>query len=33
MRWLVDRVVRDEWFGATVLPQLHVTLWGNQRGV
>jgi 7-carboxy-7-deazaguanine synthase len=33
MRWLVDRVVGDGWFAATVLPQLHVTLWGNQRGV
>ena len=33
MRWLVDRVVGDGWFTATVLPQLHVTLWGNQRGV
>jgi len=33
MRWLVDRVVADGWFSATVLPQLHVTLWGNRRGV
>jgi 7-carboxy-7-deazaguanine synthase len=33
MRWLVDRVVGDGWFDAHVLPQLHVTLWGNQRGV
>ncbi|MFB9149280.1 7-carboxy-7-deazaguanine synthase QueE [Roseovarius ramblicola] len=33
MRWLVERVVADGWFAATVLPQLHVTLWGNRRGV
>lgn len=33
MRWIVDRVAGDEWFSATVLPQLHVMLWGNQRGV
>lgn len=33
MRWLVDRVVADGWFNATVLPQLHVMLWGNRRGV
>ncbi|WP_101068575.1 7-carboxy-7-deazaguanine synthase QueE [Roseovarius salinarum] len=33
MRWLVDRVVQDGWFGARVLPQLHVMLWGNKRGV
>ena len=33
MRWLVDRVSADRWFDATVLPQLHVMLWGNKRGV
>lgn len=33
MRWLVDRVVADRWFAAHVLPQLHVLLWGNKRGV
>lgn len=33
MRWLVDRVMADRWFGARVLPQLHVMLWGNRRGV
>jgi 7-carboxy-7-deazaguanine synthase len=31
--WLVERVLADRWFEATVLPQLHVTLWGNARGV
>ena len=33
MRWLVDRVTADGWFQARVLPQLHVALWGNKRGV
>ncbi|WEX75458.1 7-carboxy-7-deazaguanine synthase QueE [Sinorhizobium numidicum] len=33
MRWLVGRVTEDKWFGAHVLPQLHVLLWGNKRGV
>ncbi|MCC6598625.1 MAG: 7-carboxy-7-deazaguanine synthase QueE [Alphaproteobacteria bacterium] len=33
MRWLADSVAKDRWFSATVLPQLHVMLWGNQRGV
>jgi 7-carboxy-7-deazaguanine synthase len=33
MRWLVERVMQDRWFDARVLPQLHVTLWGNKRGV
>ncbi|UWU23712.1 7-carboxy-7-deazaguanine synthase QueE (plasmid) [Rhizobium sp. CB3060] len=33
MRWLVDKVTSDRWFEARVLPQLHVLLWGNKRGV
>lgn len=33
MHWLVDRVVAEGWFEAVVLPQLHVLLWGNRRGV
>ncbi|TIS18824.1 MAG: 7-carboxy-7-deazaguanine synthase QueE [Mesorhizobium sp.] len=33
MEWLVERVIRDSWFEARVLPQLHVLLWGNKRGV
>jgi len=27
------KVTADRWFGATVLPQLHVLAWGNKRGV
>ncbi|WFS00037.1 7-carboxy-7-deazaguanine synthase QueE [Rhizobium tumorigenes] len=33
MLWLIDRVTEDGWFAARVLPQLHVILWGNRRGV
>jgi 7-carboxy-7-deazaguanine synthase len=33
MHWLVDKVTDDRWFDARVLPQLHVMLWGNRRGV
>jgi len=33
MRWLVDKVGDDRWFEARVLPQLHVLIWGNRRGV
>lgn len=33
MLWLVDRVTEEQWFEARVLPQLHVLLWGNKRGV
>ncbi len=33
LRWLAERVIEDRWFAATVLPQLHVMLWGNARGV
>ena len=31
--WLVERVTGDGWFRPRVLPQLHVLLWGNKRGV
>ncbi|NLS03734.1 7-carboxy-7-deazaguanine synthase QueE [Rhizobium sp. P32RR-XVIII] len=33
MLWLVNKVTEDRWFEARVLPQLHVLLWGNKRGV
>lgn len=33
MVWLVDKVSGDRWFNVRVLPQLHVLLWGNKRGV
>ena len=33
LRWLVDKVSRDRWFNARVLPQLHVLIWNNERGV
>ena len=33
MLWLIDKVNQDQWFDAHVLPQLHVMLWGNKRGV
>lgn len=33
MRWLVERVTAQKWYAARVLPQLHVSLWGNKRGV
>jgi 7-carboxy-7-deazaguanine synthase len=33
MRWLVEKTIADGWFAATVLPQLHVLIWGNKRGV
>lgn len=33
MIWLVGKVTEDRWFEARVLPQLHVLLWGNRRGV
>ena len=31
--WLVEKVIADGWNEATVLPQLHVLIWGNKRGV
>jgi len=33
MLWLIDKVTAEGWFSARVLPQLHVILWGNRRGV
>ena len=30
---LVEEVMQRGWFDATVLPQLHVYLWGNEKGV
>ncbi len=33
MLWLIDRALADGWHAARILPQLHVTLWGNKRGV
>jgi 7-carboxy-7-deazaguanine synthase len=33
LRWLSDKVLSDCWYTATVLPQLHVLLYGNRRGI
>ncbi len=33
MLWLIDTVMQDKWFDVRVLPQLHVMLWGNKKGV
>ncbi len=33
MHWLVEKTVSDHWFRPRILPQLHVLLWGNKRGV
>jgi 7-carboxy-7-deazaguanine synthase len=31
--WLIQRVIQDQWYNVTVLPQMHAILWGNKRGV
>ncbi|MBO9474566.1 7-carboxy-7-deazaguanine synthase QueE [Shimia sp. R10_1] len=33
LEWLIDKVVAAGWFAPRVLPQLHVMVWGNKRGV
>jgi 7-carboxy-7-deazaguanine synthase len=33
MDWLIQRVMAEKWYNVRVLPQLHVLLWGNKRGV
>jgi 7-carboxy-7-deazaguanine synthase len=32
-RWLLEKASGDRWFDTTILPQLHVYVWGNKRGV
>ncbi|MCE5975225.1 7-carboxy-7-deazaguanine synthase QueE [Sinirhodobacter sp. WL0062] len=31
--WLIEKVTGDGWFAPHVLPQLHMLVWGNKRGV
>ena len=31
--WLIDKTLGDRWYSPTILPQLHVLVWGNKRGV
>ncbi len=31
--WLVERAMADGWFAPRILPQMHVLIWGNRRGV
>ncbi len=33
MDWLIQKALDDQWYDATILPQLHVILWGNKRAV
>lgn len=32
LQWLICETLAARWFEARVLPQLHVQLWGNERG-
>ncbi len=31
--WLTELTMADRWFAPRILPQLHVLIWGNKRGV
>lgn len=31
--WLIEKTLGDRWYTPTILPQLHVLIWGNKRGV
>ncbi|MEO6909031.1 MAG: 7-carboxy-7-deazaguanine synthase QueE [Abditibacteriaceae bacterium] len=31
--WLLKKVIDDNWQNVTILPQMHVMLWGKKRGV
>jgi 7-carboxy-7-deazaguanine synthase len=33
VEWLLEKCARDRWLDVTILPQLHVLLWGAKRGV
>lgn len=33
LSWLIERAKQDHWNEVRILPQLHVLLWGDQRGV
>ncbi|MDE4098663.1 MULTISPECIES: 7-carboxy-7-deazaguanine synthase QueE [Rhodobacterales] len=33
LEWLNERAMTDGWFAPRILPQLHVLIWGNKRGV
>lgn len=33
VEWLIEKVARDGWNEAVILPQIHVLLWGQKRGV
>ena len=33
LEWLTERAMTDGWFTPRILPQLHVLIWGNKRGV
>jgi 7-carboxy-7-deazaguanine synthase len=33
LRWLSERALSDGWHNVTVLPQLHILIYGNRRGV
>ncbi|BCM90652.1 7-carboxy-7-deazaguanine synthase [Abditibacteriota bacterium] len=33
IEWLIEKAARDGWNEAVILPQIHVLLWGQKRGV
>ncbi len=33
LEWLIDKTLSVGWFTPRILPQLHVLVWGNKRGV
>ncbi|WOI57719.1 7-carboxy-7-deazaguanine synthase QueE [Palleronia sp. LCG004] len=33
LAWLTETAMADRWFAPRILPQLHVLIWGNRRGV
>jgi 7-carboxy-7-deazaguanine synthase len=33
LKWIMQRCQQDHWYAPSLLPQLHVMLWNNERAV
>lgn len=33
LKWIIDKTRQEAWYNVSILPQLHVLIWNNERGV
>lgn len=33
LEWLINRTIKEKWYDVCILPQLHVLIWKNKKGV